>query len=286
MKWLTFDDEGTTRHGYVEGDEIVVTGDGDLAAVVRGDAGTTETARRPVEGARILAPLLAPGKVIAVAANYQAHVKEAGAQAREKKTATPRLFLKPDTSITGPDAPVVLNPITTQLDWEVEIAVVIGSRIQDASVEDALSYVFGYATSNDISARSLDLGVERDGEAWTGFFDWLEGKWLDGSAPMGPYLVTADEVPDPQNLALTLELNGQVMQSGSSTDMVHTVAELVSFSSRLMTLNPGDVILTGTPSGVGATTGVFLKPGDSMVAEVQGLGSLTTPIVAAEGRSQ
>ncbi|WP_426186697.1 fumarylacetoacetate hydrolase family protein [Microbacterium sp. TWP3-1-2b2] len=286
MKWLTFDDEGTTRHGYVEGDEIVVTGDGDLAAVVRGDAGTTETARRPVEGARILAPLLAPGKVIAVAANYQAHVKEAGAQAREKKTATPRLFLKPDTSITGPDAPVVLNPITTQLDWEVEIAVVIGSRIQDASVEDALSYVFGYATSNDISARSLDLGVERDGEAWTGFFDWLEGKWLDGSAPMGPYLVTADEVPDPQNLALTLELNGQVMQSGSSTDMVHTVAELVSFSSRLMTLNPGDVILTGTPSGVGATTGVFLKPGDSMIAEVQGLGSLTTPIVAAEGRSQ
>lgn len=286
MKWLTFDDEGTTRHGYVEGDEIVVTGDGDLAAVVRGDAGTTETARRPVEGARILAPLLAPGKVIAVAANYQAHVKEAGAQAREKKTATPRLFLKPDTSITGPDAPVVLNPITTQLDWEVEIAVVIGSRIQDASVEDALSYVFGYATSNDISARSLDLGVERDGEAWTGFFDWLEGKWLDSSAPMGPYLVTADEVPDPQNLALTLELNGKVMQSGSSTDMVHTVAELVSFSSRLMTLNPGDVILTGTPSGVGATAGVFLKPGDSMVAEVQGLGSLTTPIVAAEGRSQ
>jgi len=284
MKWLTFDDAGTIRHGFVEGDEIVVTGDGDLAAVVRGDAGTTEAGRRPIDDARILAPLLAPGKVIAAAANYQEHVKEAGAEARDQKTATPRLFLKPDTSITGPDAPVVLNPITTQLDWEVEIAVVIGSPAQDVSVEDALSHVFGYATSNDISARSLDLGVERDGEAWTGFFDWLEGKWLDGSAPMGPYLVTADEVPDPQNLELTLELNGQVMQSGSSTDMVHTVAELVSFSSRLMTLNPGDVILTGTPSGVGATTGVFLKPGDSVVAEVKGLGSLTTPIVAAQRR--
>src|SRR5690606_11519776 len=156
----------------------------------------------------------------------------------------------------------------------------IGRRAQDVSVENALSHVFGYATSNDISARSLDLGVERDGEAWTGFFDWLEGKWLDGSAPVGPYLVTADEIPDPQNLELTLELNGKIMQRGSSTDMVHTVAELVSFSSRLMTLNPGDVILTGTPSGVGATTGVFLKPGDSVVAEVQGLGSLTTPVVA------
>ncbi|MGO1582102.1 MAG: fumarylacetoacetate hydrolase family protein [Actinomycetaceae bacterium] len=280
MKWLTFDDDGTVRHGYVEGEEIVVTGDGDLAAVVRGEPATGAEERRPIRGARILAPLLTPGKVLAVAANYQEHVKEAGSDARDQTTATPRLFLKPDTSIIGPDAPVTLNPITQQLDWEVEIAVVIGRRAQGVSEEEALDHVFGYATSNDISARSLDLGVERDGEAWTGFFDWLEGKWLDGSAPIGPYLVTADEVPDPQSLGLTLELNGQVMQRGSSADMVHTVAELVSFSSRLMTLNPGDVILTGTPSGVGATTGTFLKPGDSMVAEVEGLGSLTTPVVA------
>jgi 2-keto-4-pentenoate hydratase/2-oxohepta-3-ene-1,7-dioic acid hydratase in catechol pathway len=280
MKWLTFDDGGTVRHGYVDGDEIVVTGDGDLAAVVRGEAGTTAGERRPLGGASLLAPLLAPGKVLAVAANYQEHVKEAGFDAREQRTATPRLFLKPDTAITGPGAPVTLNPITQQLDWEVEIAAVIGRRARNVPVKDALDHVFGYATSNDISARSLDLGDPRDGEAWTGFFDWLEGKWLDGSAPLGPYLVTADEVPDPQNLGLTLELNGQVMQSGSSADMVHTVAELVSFSSRLMTLGPGDIILTGTPSGVGATTGTFLRPGDTMVAEVEGLGSLTTPVVA------
>lgn len=284
MKWLTFDDEGTTRHGYVEGEEIAVTGTGDLTHVVRGDAdaeahGGAEE-RRPLRGARVLAPLLRPGKVIAVAANYQEHVKEAGARAREQRTATPRLFLKPDTSITGPDAPVALNPITHQLDWEVEIAVVIGRKARSVTVEHALEHVFGYATSNDISARSLDLGSDRDGEAWTGFFDWLEGKWLDGSAPIGPYLVTADEVPDPQDLELTLSVNGEVMQDGSSTDMVHTIAELISFSSRLMTLHPGDVILTGTPSGVGATTGRFLAPGDRMVAEVRGLGALTTPIVA------
>jgi len=281
MKWLTFDEGGTIRHGYLDGDEIVVTGDGDLAAVVRGESVAGATERRPVQGVRILAPLLTPGKVIAVAANYQEHVKESGSEARDQKTATPRLFLKPDTAITGPEAPMVLNPITSQLDWEVEIAAVVGRRASSVPAAEALDYVFGYTTSNDISARSLDLDVQRDGEAWTGFFDWLEGKWLDGSAPMGPYLVTTDEVPDPQNLELTLELNGQIMQRGSSTDMVHTVAELVSFSSRLMTLNPGDVILTGTPSGVGATTGVFLKPGDSMVAEVEGLGALTTPIVAS-----
>lgn len=164
MKWLTFDDHGTIRHGYVEGDEIVVTGDGDLAAVVRGEPGTGAEERRPIHGARVLAPLLTPGKVLAVAANYQEHVKEAGSDARDHSTATPRLFLKPDTSITGPGTPVVLNPITQQLDWEVEIAAVIGQHAQDVSVEDALDHVFGYATSNDISARSLDLGVERDGD--------------------------------------------------------------------------------------------------------------------------
>lgn len=286
MKWMTFDDDGTVRHGYVAGDDVIVTGDGDLMGVVRGEAATAEVGRRPLAGARIVAPLLAPGKVIAVAANYQEHVKEAGHASRDQKTATPRLFLKPDTAITGPDAPVALNPITQQLDWEVEISVVIGRQARDVTVDAALDHVFGYATSNDISARSLDLGIERDGEAWTGFFDWLEGKWLDGSAPIGPYLVTADEVPDPQNLELTLEVSGEIMQRGSSTDMVHTIAELVSFSSRLMTLNPGDVIMTGTPSGVGATTGVFLKPGDRMVAEVQGLGSLVTPIVAADSRPE
>ena len=186
----------------------------------------------------------------------------------------------PDTAVIGPDEPVRLNPITKQLDWEVEIAVWIGREARDVEESAALDHVFGYSTSNDISARSLELGDERDGEAWTGFFDWLEGKWLDGSAPIGPYLVTADEVPDPQDLGLTLTVNGETWQDGNSQDMVHSVAKLVSFCSRLMTLRPGDVILTGTPAGVGATTGVFLKPGDVMVAEVQGLGSLTTPVVA------
>jgi 2-keto-4-pentenoate hydratase/2-oxohepta-3-ene-1,7-dioic acid hydratase in catechol pathway len=279
-KWLTLDDGGTIRHGYVDGDEIVVTGDGDLAGIVAGATETAPTGRRPLAGARILAPLLRPGKVLCVAANYQSHVTESGSRERERRIATPRLFLKPDTAVIGPDEPVRLNPITRQLDWEVEIAVWVGREVRDVSEDEAAAAIAGYSTSNDISARSLELGAERDDYEGTNFFDWLEGKWLDGSAPIGPYLVTPDEIDDPQNLRLTLTVNGETWQDGTSQDMVHSVAALVAFSSRLMTLRPGDVILTGTPAGVGATTGVYLKPGDVMVAEVGGLGSLTTPVVA------
>lgn len=281
MKWLTFDDAGTVRHGFLDGEQIVVTGDGDLTDVIGGAAQATEAARIPLAGAAILAPVLRPGKVICVAANYQSHVTEAGGAQRERSTATPRLFLKPDTAVTGDGMPVELNPITTQLDWEVEIAVWIGTEGRYIAESAALRHVFGYSTSNDISARSLSLGPDRDGGAQTGFFDWLEGKWLDNAAPLGPYLVTADEVPDPQALRLTLTVNGAVRQDGTAADMVHSVAALVAFSSRIMTLRPGDVILTGTPAGVGATTGEFLKPGDVMVAEVPGLGSLTTPVIAS-----
>jgi 2-keto-4-pentenoate hydratase/2-oxohepta-3-ene-1,7-dioic acid hydratase in catechol pathway len=279
-KWLTLDDGGTIRHGYVDGDEIVVTGDGDLAGIVAGATETAGTGRRPLAGARILAPLLRPGKVLCVAANYQSHVTESGSEERERRIATPRLFLKPDTAVIGPDEPVRLNPITRQLDWEVEIAVWVGREVRDISEDEASDAIAGYSTSNDISARSLELGAERDDYEGTNFFDWLEGKWLDGSAPIGPYLVTPDEIDDPQDLRLTLTVNGETWQDGTSQDMVHSVAALVAFCSRLMTLRPGDVILTGTPAGVGATTGVFLKPGDVMVAEVKGLGPLTTPVVA------
>lgn len=281
MKWLTIEHDNTVKHGYLDEDSIAITGTGDLRLVVSGEeTGTTAIDRVPLAGARILAPLLAPGKVIAAAANYQEHVTEGGGKERDLTTASPRLFLKPDTSIIGPEEPIELNPITEALDWEVELAVVIGSTARNVSVGDALTHVFGYSTSNDISARSLSLGIERDGHAWTGFFDWLEGKWLDGSAPMGPYLVTADEVPDPQSLTLSLTVNDVSKQKSTTAGMVHTVAELVSFSSRLMTLRPGDVILTGTPAGVGATTQDFLKIGDVMVAEVEGLGRLITPVTA------
>lgn len=279
MKWLTFEQNGQVWHGYVDGDEIVVTGEGDLTDVVSGTESAGDESRRPLLGSRILAPLLKPGKIVAAAANYQSHVTESGSEERDEKVATPRLFLKPDTSIVGQGAMVELDPITKQLDWEVELAVVIGSTARRVAEEAALDYVFGYATSNDISARSLELGEKRDGQEQSTFFDWLAGKWLDGSAPLGPYIVSADEVGDPTGLSLTLRVNDREWQNGNTSDMIHSVQELVAYSSRLMTLQPGDIILTGTPAGVGATTGNFLAPGDVMVAEVEALGAIRTQIV-------
>jgi 2-keto-4-pentenoate hydratase/2-oxohepta-3-ene-1,7-dioic acid hydratase in catechol pathway len=280
MKLVTCEHDGEIVHGVLDGEDIAVFGSGDLSELVAGAIPARSGLRLRREEVRFLAPLRAPGKILAVAANYQEHVTESGNRERDVQTASPRLFLKPDTSIVGDDAEVELAPITTQLDWEAELAVVIGRTTRNVTEADALDHVFGYMTSNDLSARSLALGIPRDGEAWTGFFDWLEGKWLDGSAPIGPYLVTADDVPDPQNLAIRLTVNGTVKQEGSTAGMIHTVAELVSFSSRLMTLRPGDVILTGTPAGVGATTSSFLAPGDVVVTEIERLGALTTRIVA------
>lgn len=282
MKYVSFRHRGVLAHGTIDGDELIVLGEGDLSRVV---VAPDEAGRRPVERValeevELAAPLCRPGKILAVAANYQEHVREGGFADREKRLSTPRLFLKPDTSIVGPDQPIAIPEITDQLDWEAELAVVIGSTARGVAERHALRHVFGYMTSNDVSARSLRVGHERDGEPWTAFFDWLAGKWLDASAPIGPWLVTADEVGDPHRLGLTLEVNGEVRQRSTTGAMIFSVAELIAFASRLMTLNPGDVILTGTPAGVGAASGTFLAPGDVMVAEVEGLGRLRTPVAA------
>jgi 2-keto-4-pentenoate hydratase/2-oxohepta-3-ene-1,7-dioic acid hydratase in catechol pathway len=288
MKLLTYRRaDGTIAHGHLtdDGSAVVELGEGDLLALVAsGDlprAGTAEPV--PLGEVTVLTPLPRPGKVLCSATNYQEHIREGGGEPVDKARTSPKLFSKPDTSVAGPDQPFVVPGISTAVDWEVELAVVIGSEARDVPPEKALDHVFGYATSNDISLRALDgIGFERDTEnPWVGFFDWLDGKWADGSAPVGPYLVTADEVPDPQALELSLTVNGEVKQQASTGDMIFSCAELVSFASRLCTLRPGDMILTGTPAGVGATTSTFLRPGDEMVAEVEGMGRLRTPVHAA-----
>lgn len=279
MRYVSFDHAGAPGHGYLDGDEVAVLGSGHLDLQL-GTPGTAVTARLALDDVRLRAPIARPGKIIGVAANYQEHVREGGADDRVKAISTPRLFLKPDTSLAGPDDPVVRPPVTRTLDWEAELGVVIGAEGRDIPVGDALDHVFGYVTANDISARSLDFGTARDGQEWTVFFDWLAGKWLDASAPIGPWLVAAADVPDPQDLGLTLTVNGVVRQRSTTAAMIFSVAELVSFASRLMTLRPGDLILTGTPAGVGAATGDYLEPGDVMVAEIEGLGALRTPVAA------
>jgi 2-keto-4-pentenoate hydratase/2-oxohepta-3-ene-1,7-dioic acid hydratase in catechol pathway len=280
MRLVTYERDGAVHHGHLRDDHVVELGDGDLCALVESGLRTG-----PVQGeyaqadVRLLAPLRRPGKVLAVAANYQDHVTESGAEPLDKSRISPRLFLKPSSCVVGPDATIPLPDVSDQVDWEAELAVVVGRTARGVSVDDALGHVAGYMTANDVSARSIDLGYERDTEdkaVW--FFDWLAGKWCDGFAPLGPWLVTADEVPDPQALPVELAVNGVTRQNGSTKDMIFTVAEQVAHASRIMTLHPGDVIMTGTPSGVGAATGEYLKAGDEMTVVIGGLGTLRNTV--------
>lgn len=289
MRLVSYRRDGAVRHGYLTGpadDRVAELGDGDLGGLVERvfplvAAGLPQpVGEYPLDAVRLLAPLRRPGKLLAAAANYQDHITETGGEPLDKSRLSPRLFLKPSTSIIGPGEAVALPPESSQVDWEAELAVVIGRRVKAISAAEALDAVAGYANANDVSARSVEYGFERDTDdkaVW--FFDWLAGKWFDGFAPIGPWLVSADEVGDPQSLSVELLLNGSPRQHGSTKDMIFTVAELVAHASRLMTLEPGDIILTGTPSGVGAATGEFLKAGDEMTVTVGRLGTLITPVV-------
>lgn len=251
-----------------------------IATLAR-DAGPG-VASRPLTEVRLLAPIARPPKILAAAGNYQEHLEEGGAPRVDPNRVVPKLFLKPASTILGPGEAFHLSPISRTIDWELELAAVIGRPCRDVAVVDALDVVAGYCVINDISARSMDWGLtDRQPGDWNGFFDWLNGKWLDGSAPLGPWFVTADEVPDPQALRMELRVNGEVRQSADTSGMIFGVAELVAFASRFMTLEPGDIIATGTPAGVGATTGTYLAAGDVMEATIEGLGTLVTPVVGA-----
>lgn len=210
---------------------------------------------------RLGAPLARVGNFLAVGLNYAEHARESGLAA----PAEPILFNKAPNSLSGPNDPVLRPASAQKLDWEVELAIVIGRAAYNVSRADALSYVAGYAVCNDVSERAWQ--AEGTGQ-------WVKGKSAPTFGPLGPWLVTADEVPDPQALDLSLSLNGQVMQNGSTSDMIFAVDEIISFTSQFMRLEPGDVITTGTPSGVGMglSPQVFLKTGDVMELTVQGLG--------------
>jgi 2-keto-4-pentenoate hydratase/2-oxohepta-3-ene-1,7-dioic acid hydratase in catechol pathway len=287
MRLVSYRRDGAVRHGRLEDDDTVVElGSGDLGVLVAtvfpltGGTAPEGTGTYPLSDVELLAPLSRPGKLLAAAANYQDHVVEGGGRPLDKSNILPRLFLKPPTSIVGPGATVPLPDISTKVDWEAELSVVIGARARNVPVDDALGVVTGYMTSNDVSARAVDFGKrtnsDEDRDTW--FFEWLAGKWCDGFAPVGPWLVTADEVGDPQTLPVELAVNGVVRQSGSTEHMIFSVAELVSHASRVMTLEPGDIIMTGTPAGVGAASDTYLKAGDVMTVTVGPLGTLQNPV--------
>ncbi|MEZ6047031.1 MAG: fumarylacetoacetate hydrolase family protein [Planctomycetaceae bacterium] len=240
-----------------------------------------ETAIKTAE-AKLQVPLPRPQKLMLLAGNYAEHIKEGGDRAEERNNTFPYVFMKPPTTtLTHPGDPVVIPKVSPdQIDWECELAIVIGKRCRGVSEADALSYVAGYTVVNDISDRHFRPNPTRATRDRDKFFDWLHGKWHDTFCPMGPCVVSSDAVPDPQQLKLELRVNGNVEQSSSTSEMVFPVAAVIEFISSYVTLEPGDVIATGTPAGVGKAKNKFFKPGDVAEAEIEKIGILRNPFVA------
>lgn len=226
-----------------------------------------------------LGPVLPrPPKILLLAGNYQSHLTEGGGQAVDKTKITPRFFIKPGTAVSGPTDPIQIPPVSTTVDYEIEIAAVIGKRGRDITVEDAAGYVLGYTVFNDISARHLNVVGHRSPRAGDEWFDWLVGKWCDSFAIVGPYLVTSDEIEDVTALEMALKVNGELRQHSSAGEMIFTIPEAIAWISGFITLEPGDLICMGTPGGVGATTETYLKPGDVVEAEIERLGTLRNSV--------
>jgi 2-keto-4-pentenoate hydratase/2-oxohepta-3-ene-1,7-dioic acid hydratase in catechol pathway len=232
----------------------------------------------PLNAVRLLAPILRPGKAIGLAGNYAEHIKEAGLKLglsdSPRKTTVPRPFLMPSTVVTGPGDEIQWPVYSEQIDYELELAVVIGRQAKCIRADESREVIAGYTIANDVSARSVTFTKNRAKRPWDEFYDWLNGKWADSFLPLGPCIITADEIADVQNLDMTLTVNGQVRQKANTSQMIYPVADIVSFLSHIMTLEPGDVIATGTPSGVGLATGSYLKAGDRIECTIQSLGTL------------
>jgi 2-keto-4-pentenoate hydratase/2-oxohepta-3-ene-1,7-dioic acid hydratase in catechol pathway len=238
----------------------------------------------PRSEVRILVPIARPPKLLLLAGNYAAHVAERGGTSAEREQTFPYVFMKPpSTTLTHPGDPIVLPPDSAEhIDWECELGVVMGRRCRRVSEAEALEYVAGYTIVNDISDRKYRPNPGRKPRERDVFFDWLHGKWHDSFCPVGPCILSADALDDPQTLAIRLTVNRQVKQNACTDQMVFPVAAVIAFLSDLMTLEPGDIISTGTPAGVGSATGTYLKPGDEVAATIDGIGSLENPVLAEE----
>lgn len=223
------------------------------------------------DGQRLGPPIARPSKIICVGLNYLKHARESNMAVPTE----PIIFFKSTSSMVGPDDEIIIPKGSAKTDWEVELAVVIGKKASYVSEEDALNHVAGYMLHNDVSERAFQL--ERGGQ-------WVKGKSADTFAPLGPWMVTADEVKDPHNLRLWLKLNGKMLQDESTSDMIFKVPFLVSYISQFMTLLPGDVISTGTPAGVGLgfNPPVYLKDGDVIELGIDGLGTARQNVVSFE----
>lgn len=236
----------------------------------------------PVADVQLLVPVATPPKLLFLAGNYAKHVTERGGITAEREETFPYVFMKPpSTTLTNPADPIIIPRVSPhQIDWECELGVLIGRQCRAVSEAEALTYVAGYTVVNDVSNRSFRPNPKRKPRERDKFFDWLHGKWHDTFCPMGPCVLSADVVANPQSFPLRLTVNGQVKQEATTAEMVFPVAAIIAFLSQFVTLEPGDVIATGTPSGVGSATGTFLQPGDIVRATILPIGNLENPVKA------
>ena len=268
--------------------EALRQGVGETILKWEGQSGSTAAAAQRVADAiakKTIAPLAAgsyrlcapyaPARIFATASNYHEHAKEMGTKLAPRAESSPYIFIKAETSLADPGAKVVKPREVERLDWEVELGVVIGRGGRNISVEDALACIAGYVVFNDVSARDLTRRTD-----YPFSHDWFRGKSFDTFGPMGPWFVPRDCLGDPQAMHMTLDVNGERMQDGSTSEMIFSVAEQIAYLSRILTLKPGDLIATGTPTGVGMGRGVYLKPGDVMRASIDGIGTIENQVVA------
>jgi 2-keto-4-pentenoate hydratase/2-oxohepta-3-ene-1,7-dioic acid hydratase in catechol pathway len=288
MRLITYKAQNDARLGLLRDDHVIdlaTASDGRLPSDMRTflqqgenamrlarQVGENAVASLALSEATLLAPIPNPSKVVAIGLNYMDHCREQNIEPPE----APIIFAKFPSAVVGPGAAIRWDPaLTRKVDYEVELAVVMGRTARRVSAADALDYVAGYTICNDVSARDLQFGDRQ----------WVRGKSLDTFCPLGPWLVTRDEIADPHDLSIRCTLNGDVMQDSTTAEMIFGVPQLVEFISRAFTLLPGDVIATGTPDGVGVfrSPQVFMKHGDVVTLEVEGLGQLTNHCIEERG---
>ena len=283
MRLVTFELDGRPTPGAVFREATVVDltslGVASILDLISGGAALTakvaafladapETARKPLSSVRLLAPIPKPRKLICVGLNYRDHAEETGSEIPE----VPTIFNKFATAVIGPGAEIVLPKVSKSPDYEAEFAFVIGEGGRRIAADDWRNHVFGYTIVNDVSARDYQRATTQ----------WLMGKTFDTFAPMGPWIVTADEIADPHALDISMTINGDVLQNSNTKNLIFKIPDLISFLSSVFTLEPGDIVSTGTPAGVGVarTPPRFLRAGDTTVVKIAGIGELKNPVVA------
>jgi 2-keto-4-pentenoate hydratase/2-oxohepta-3-ene-1,7-dioic acid hydratase in catechol pathway len=265
MKLVTYETGGQSRAGVLADGGVIDSGHATMSELLRAGI-PSEPSGDPVQPDRLLPPVTDPQKIVCIGLNYLSHAQEQGAEPPE----TPTIFGKYRNALAAPGSAVKLPAYSTKVDYEAEVAFVIGKQAKDVAEADALDHVAGYMLLNDLSARDMQFATPQ----------WMPGKVFDGAAPCGPWLVTPDEAGAHDAIEIRLTLNGEEMQNGSTADLVHSIPALVVYLSKLMTLEPGDVVSTGTPAGVGSLRNprVWLAAGDEVVVESPTLGRLVTTL--------